>query len=175
METNFIFVCLLPNYMDDVAAIVANKLDMFTISVEELVQQEFGDEINLSAMLKNKEGKLKLEQCETRVAKKVQSFENSIVCLALDSMLNEANLQSILGAGTIVYLQVSPTCFEKRCKESGDYVDEGLNAVAFSEKDKYWVEKSEIVLNCSRYKISKAGAKLTKICTKFLSKQRENE
>jgi len=175
METNFIFVCLLPNYMDDVASLVANKLDMFTVSVEELMQQEYGDEISLSAMLNSKEGKAKLEQCETRVAKKVKNFENSIVCLPIDSMLDEKNVESILGSGTIVYLQISPTCFEKRCKESGDYVDEKLNEVTFSEKDKYWVNRSELVINCSKYKESKAGAKLSKLCTKFLAKQKNNE
>ena len=175
METNFIFVCLLPNYMNEVASIVASKLDMFTASVEELLQQELGDEIALSNLLKSKDGKQKLEQCEKRVSKKVSNFENSIVCLSMDAMLDEHNIDNLLHAGCVVYLQVAPAFFERRCKFSGDFVESNISGITFSEKDKYWVDKSEYVLNCSKLKQSKAAKKLIKICTKHLKNQKEAE
>jgi shikimate kinase len=174
METNFIFVCMLPNYMNEVASLVASKLDMFTVSVEELMQQDLGDETALESLLKDKDGKVKIEQSEKRVAKKITNFENSIVCLSLNSMMDEKNVEMILQAGCVVYLQISPMFFERRCKFSGDFVESDLNAITFSEQDKHWVEQSELVLNCSRYKQAKAAKKLIKICTKYLKNQKES-
>ncbi len=174
METNFIFVCMLPNYMNEVASLVASKLDMFTVSVEELLQQDLGDEVALDSLLKSNDGKSKLEQSEKRVAKKVSNFENSIVCFTMDSFVDEKNMETILSAGCVVYLQISPMFFERRCKLSGDFVDSTLSAITFSEKDKRWVNASELVLNCSKLKESKAAKKLIKICTKYLKNQKES-
>ncbi len=173
METNFIFVCMLPNYMNEVASIVASKMDMFTISVDELLQQDLGDEVNLHSILKSKDGQVLLENAEKRVAKKVSNFENSIVCLDMNAMLDAQNRETILRAGCVVYLQIAPIFFEKRCKFSGDYVDKDLTTVTFAEKDKYWVDKSELVLNCSRFNETKAAKKLIKLCTKHLKNQKE--
>ena len=175
METNFIFVSMLPNYMNEVASLVASKLDMFTVSVEELIQQDLGEEVALDNLLKSPDGKQKLEQSEKRIAKKITNFENSIVCLNLNSMMDEKNVDTILKSGCVVYLQISPMFFERRCKFSGDFISSELNAITFSEKDKHWVNTSELVLNCSRYKQAKAAKKLIKICTKYLKNQKESE
>jgi len=89
--------------------------------------------------------------------------------------VNSKNVDTILKSGCVVYLQISPMFFERRCKFSGDFISSELNAITFSEKDKHWVNTSELVLNCSRYKQAKAAKKLIKICMKYLKNQKESE
>ena len=85
-------------------------------------------------------------------------------------MFSHDNFEKIVSTSYIVYLQISPKFFEKRCKFSGDYIDEELSSIAFTERDKAYVEKSDIVLNCSAYKESKAVKKLLKAINKFFKK-----
>ena len=168
MKTNFIFVGMLPNYVSEVAMLVANKLDMFSVSVDDLLQEELGDAVSLNSLLNSPDGNKKLASIEKRVADKIANFENSIVCLSVDSMLDSANLEKVLSNATAVYLQIAPSFFEKRSSETGDFFNAGISDITFAEKDKKWVDSSQIVLDCCKYKVKKAAKKLTKLCMQFL-------
>ncbi len=175
MKSNFLFVGILPNYVNEVGEIVANNLDMFTVSIDDLFQEELGNAVSLNNLLSSPDGQEKLASVEKKVAAKIADFENSIVCMSLDSMIDESNLKKILKSSNVVYLQVAPQFFEKRSKETGDFFDADISDLTFSEKDKKWVETSKIVLDCCKYKVKKAGKKLSKLCTEFLKELNQTE
>ncbi|MBR4270507.1 MAG: hypothetical protein IKQ31_02400 [Clostridia bacterium] len=175
MKTNFIFVGMLPNYISQVAEIVANKLDMFMINFEDMIQEEIGTATTLNNMLNSTDGQEKLLNIEKKVTKKIVDFENSIVCISINAMVEEDNLKKILQNANAVYLQISPHFFEKRSKETGDFFEAEISDLTFGEKDKKWVDTSKIVLDCCKLKVKKAAKKLTKLCTQYLQENNKEE
>lgn len=170
MKTNIAFICLLENYAKNVAKILSEKLEMFYVDVEEMVQFELGDAEHVRSTLGDEAGAKYIHECETKVVKNVTTFDNTIIVIRPEHMFDGDNFDKIASTSYVVYLQISPKYFEQRCKYSGDYVDESLTDIAFSERDKYFVEKSDIVLNCSAYKEAKAVKKLTKAINKYFKK-----
>lgn len=176
MKTNIALICLLDNYSKNVSKILSEKLEMFYVDVEEMVQFELGDERHILNTLGQLEGKKYIEDCETRVVKNVTSFENTVICINPTTMFSNENFKQIIKTSYVVYLQIAPKYFEQRCKYSGDYIDEELNSIAFTDRDKSYVQKSDIVLNCSALKEQKAVKKLLKSINKFFKKiARENK
>lgn len=170
MKSNIALICLLDNYANSVAKQLADKLEMFYVNVDEMVEFELGDEHHIIDTLGDTAGQKYIEDCENRVVKNVTTFENTVICMNPTEMFSHDNFEKIVSTSYIVYLQISPKFFEKRCKFSGDYIDEELSSIAFTERDKAYVEKSDIVLNCSAYKESKAVKKLLKAINKFFKK-----
>ncbi|MBQ7977145.1 MAG: hypothetical protein IJ301_00895 [Clostridia bacterium] len=170
MKTNIAFICLLENYAKNVSKIMAEKLEMFYVNVDDMVQFELGDAEHVVDTLGKSDGEKYINKCENKVVGNVTSFENTIICMNPTTMFSNDNFEKIVNTSYVVYLQISPKFFEQRCKYSGDYVDQELNNIAFTERDKFYVEKSDIVLNCSAFKEQKAVKKLMKAINKFFKK-----
>ncbi len=170
MKTNIALICLLDNYSKNVSKLLSERLEMFYVDVEEMVQFELGDQQHILKTLGEQEGKKYIEDCEARVVKNVTSFENTIVCINPTTMFSNDNFEQIIKSCYVVYLQISPKYFEQRCKYSGDYVDEELANIAFTDRDKNYVQNSDIVLNCSTFKEQKTVKKLLKSINKFFKK-----
>ena len=86
-------------------------------------------------------------------------------------MFSNKNFENLAHSGYIVYLQISPKYFATRAKFSGDNLNnKELNDICFTDRDKLYVEKSDIVLNCSTFKEPKAVKKLIKAVTKLIKK-----
>ena len=170
MKTNIALICLLDNYSKNVSKLLSERLEMFYVDVEEMVHFELGDEQHILETLGQQEGKKYIDDCEARVVKNVTSFENTIICINPTTMFSNENFKEIIKTSYVIYLQISPKYFEHRCKYSGDYIDEELSNIAFSDRDKSYVEKSDIVLNCSTFKEQKAVKKLLKSINKFFKK-----
>ena len=151
---------------------LSEKLEMFYVNVEEMVQFELGDQEHIKDALGADAGDKYIHDCEHKVVKNVTSFENTIIVIEPKNMFDGDNFDKIANTSYIIYLQISPKYFEQRCKYSGDYVDEALSQIDFTEQDKAFVNKSDIVLNCSTFKEQKAVKKLMKAINKFFKKTR---
>ncbi len=170
MKTNMAIICLLDNYSKNVSKLLSERLEMYYVNVEEMVQFELGDQQHILKTLGEKEGKKYIEKCEERVVKNVTSFENTIICINPTPMFSNKNFERIIETCYVVYLQISPKFFEQRCKFSGDYIDEELANIAFTDRDKHYVQNSDIVINCSTFKEQKTAKKLLKRVIKFFKK-----
>ena len=175
MKTNIALICLLENYSKSVAKQLAERLEMFYVNVDEMVEFELGDENHILETLGDTAGHKYIEECENKVVKNVTTFENTVICMNPAEMFTQDNFDKITSTSYVIYLQISPKYFEQRCKFSGDYIDESLNEISFTERDKDYVDKSDIVLNCSTYKKKKAVKKLLKSINKFFKKKAQEK
>lgn len=170
MKTNIALICLLDNYSKHVAKLLSEKLEMFYVDVDEMVEFELGDEEHVVKTLGDTAGQKYIQKCEDKVVSNVSTFENTIISLDPTTMFSEDNFKIIFNTSYIIYLQIAPKFFEARAKYSGDTIDKELTDICFTDRDKLYVNKSDIVLNCSAYKEEKTVKKLLKVINKFFKK-----
>ena len=170
MKTNIVFICELDNYSKNVAKLLSEKLEMFYVSVDEMVEFELGDEQHILKTLGSTAGQKYIEDCEDRVVKNVAGFENTVICINPATMFTRDNLEKLKETSYTVYLQISPQYFPVRAKFSNDAYDKEFNDISFTDRDKMYVDSSDIVLNCCKYKENKASKKLIKVITKYFKK-----
>lgn len=175
MKSNIALICMLPNYASEVAEMLGEKLEMFFVNIDDMVKFELGDMEHINATLGEEEAKEFVKKCENKVVKNVAGFENTIICLSPKTMFSNQNYETLSKTCYTVYLQISPKFFEKRAKFSADVIDRGLVEMNFTDCDKLYVEKSDMMLNCSTYRENKAVKKLRKVIKKFFKKSRKAE
>ncbi len=170
MKTNIALICLLDSYSKNVAKLLSEKLEMFYVDIDEMVEFELGDAEHIVETLGNSDGQKYIQKCEDKVVSNVSSFENTIISLNPATMFSDENFKIVSSTSFVIYLQIAPKYFEIRAKFSGDTIDKELNDICFTDRDKLYVDKSDIVLNCSTYKAEKAVKKLLKVINKFFKK-----
>jgi len=167
MKTDIAFICLLPNYSKNVSKLLGEKLDMFFVNVEEMLEFDLGDVEHILSVLGSKDGKKYMRETETKVIKNIASFDNTIISINPMTMFSNRNFDRISKTSYIIYLQISPKFFKTRAELSGDDIDEKILNIAFTERDKIYVDSSDIVVNCSTLKEKKAVKKLLSAINKF--------
>lgn len=175
MKTNITLICLLPNYSKNVSKLLGEKLDMFYVDVDEMVEFELGDVEHIMQSLGSKDGRKYIRESETRVVKNVSSFENTVITMNPMRMFSNRNLGRITKGSYVVYLQISPKFLAQRAHHSGDEINEKMLSIAFTERDKIYVTHSDIVMNCSTYKENKAVRKLLSAIPKFFRKMEKEK
>ena len=85
-------------------------------------------------------------------------------------MFANRNFDRISKTSYIVYLQIAPKFFKIRAQETADDISESMLNIAFTERDKMYVDRSDIVVNCSSYKTSKAVKKVVSSINSFFKK-----
>ena len=170
MKTNLTLICLLDNYAKNVSKILCDELEMFYANIDELVEYELGDAQHILSTLGNENGQKYILECEERVIKNASGFENSIISVNPTTMFSNDNFEVLANSSYVIYLQISPKFFEARAKYSGDNVAKDINDICFTDRDKLYVEKSDIVINCSKFKEQKTAKKLIRQITKFFKK-----
>ena len=175
MKTNSALICLLNNYNKEVANILSEKLEMFFVNIDEMVEFELGDADRILETLGDKEGLEYIKKCEDKIVANVANFDNTIISLNPTTMFSNQNFEKISETSYVIYLQIAPKYFEARAKYSADVLDKELNEVNFTDRDKLYVEKSDMVLNCSTLREQKAVQKLTKIIKKFFKKLKKEK
>lgn len=170
MKTNIALICLLDNYNKEVANLLSERLEMFCVNIDEMVEFELGDGEHIMATLGDKEGLDYIKKCEDKIVKNVAGFENTVISLNPSTMFGNQNFETITETSYVIYLQIAPKFFEARAKYSGDMLDKDLNEINFTDRDKLYVEKSDMLLNCSTLREQKAMQKLTKVIKKFFKK-----
>ena len=175
MKTNIALICLLNNYNKEVANILSEKLEMFFVNIDEMVEFELGDADRILETLGDKEGLGYIKKCEDKIVANVANFDNTIISLNPTTMFSNQNFEKISETSYVIYLQIAPKYFEARAKYSADVLDKELNEVNFTDRDKLYVEKSDMVLNCSTLREQKAVQKLTKIIKKFFKKLKKEK
>ena len=175
MKTNIALICMLDNYNREIASLLSEKLEMFYVDIDEMVEFELGDGEHITATLGDKEGLEYIKKCEDKVVKNVANFENTVICVNPSTMFSNQNFEIISNTSYVIYLQISPKYFEARAKYSADIIDKDLTELNFTDRDKLYVEKSDMVLNCSELREAKAMHKLTKVIKKFFKKLRKEQ
>jgi len=175
MKSNIALICMLPNYASEVGELLSEKLEMFFVNVDDMVKFEVGDVEHINSNVSDADVAEFIQQSEDKVVKNVAGFENTIICLSPKTMFNNQNFEVLSDTCYVVYLQISPKFFEKRAKFSADVLDKDFIGANFTDCDKLYVEKSDMMLNCSTYRENKAVKKLCKVVKKFFKKRRKAE
>lgn len=175
MKTNITFICLLPNYSRNVGKMLCDKLDMYFADVEDMLDFELGDMEHILSVLGDKEGKKYLRETEARVIKRIASFENTLVCVDPTKLFSNRNFERLQKTCYMVYLQISPKNLVSQAEESKDIINEKALLTAFSDRDKIYVEKSDILVNCSDLKEKKAVKKVVSAINSFFKKSKKEE
>lgn len=170
MKTNITLICLLPNYSKNISKLLGDKLEMFFGDVEEMLDFELGDTEHILEVLGSKDGKKYMRDVETKVIKNIASFENTIISINPMTLLSSRNLAKFKKTSYVIYIQISPKYFHIRAEGSKDEIDEKLLNLAFTERDKTYVENSDIVVNCSTFKEKKAVKKVLSAINSFFKK-----
>ncbi len=175
MKTNIALICLLDNYNKEVAEILSEKLELFFVNIDEMVEFELGDADHILNTLGSEEGADYIKKCEDKIVGNVANFENTIISLNPTTMFSNENYEKISNTSFVIYLQISPKFFEARAKYSADVIDKDLTEINFTDRDKLYVEKSDMVLNCSTFREHKAVQKTVKVIKKFFKKLKKEK
>ncbi len=175
MKTNITFYCLLEGFSKDIGKMLCDKLDMFFVDVEDMIDFELGDTNHILKVLGDKEGKKYMKETEAKVVKRVASFENTLVCVKPTTLFSNRNYDRLKKTSYLVYLQISPKYLSKIAEESKDIVDEKMLTIAFTEKDKMYVDSADMVVNCSALKEKRAVKKVMSTINKFFKKSKKEE
>lgn len=171
MKSNIALICLFNNYARNVSKYLGDKLDMFYVDVEDMLDFELGDISHIKEVLGDKEGENYIKKCQTKVVDNVCDFENTIVTITPNMLFEKKNFNKISKQCFIVYLQISPKYFESKAKSSRDTIPNDILGIAFAEKDKQYVQNSDIVLDCSKLKEAKAAKKIVSEIVKHFKNQ----
>lgn len=171
MKSNIALICLFNNYSRNVSKALCDKLDMFYVDVEDMLDFELGDIEHIKQTLGDKEGANYIKKCENHVIDNVCDFENTIVTIDPIVLFENKNFAKISEKCFIVYLQISPKFFACRAKSSRDNIPDDLLGIAFAERDKQYVDNADIVLDCSKLKETKAAKKIVGEIVKHFKNQ----
>lgn len=160
MKTNIALVCLFNNYSRNVSKLLGDKLDMFYVDVEDMLDFELGDVEHVKDVLGEKEGQSYINKSRERVLENICGFENTIITMDPSLLFEKKTLKQVSNSCYIVYLQISPKYFALRAKNSRDNVPNDILGIVFSERDKQYVDGADVVVDCSKYKEAKATKKV---------------
>ncbi len=149
---------------------LSDKLDMFFVDMEEMFEYELVDSKHILETLGDKEGKKYIKNAEAKVIKNVSQFENTFININPVTLFSGRNYSSINKTSYLIYAQISPKYFETRSKHSGDVLPKDITDIAFGDRDKKYVEKSDMVINCSTMKEKKAVKKILAELNRFFKK-----
>ena len=167
LKNNITIFCVLDNYGTTVAKMLSDKLGMYYADILDMFEYELIDTKHIINSLGEEQGQKYIQDTEHRVIKNVSNFDNTLINIRPDKLFEEDNLASISKHSYIIYAQISPKFFDKRSKRRGGILSDAYKGNAFAQKDKCFVHKSDIVVNCSTLKESKAAKKIMAEITKF--------
>ena len=167
LKNNITIICVLENYGTTVAKILSDKLGMYYADMQDMFEYELIDTRHITDTLGEEQGKQYIRDTEHRVINNVSNFDNTLINIRPAKLFDDDNYHNISKLSYIIYAQISPKFFDKRSRKSGDVILDNLKGSAFTEKDKCYVHNSDIVVNCSTLKESKAAKKILSEITKF--------
>ena len=153
-------ICLFNNYSRNVSKILGDKLDMFYVDVEDMLDFELGDIEHIRDVLGDKAGEAYIKKSRNKVLDTVCSFENTVITIDPLLLFEKNNYKKVSANCHLVYLQISPKFFASRAKSSRDTIPDDVLGIAFAERDKQYVAQSDIVIDCSKLKETKAVKKI---------------
>jgi len=168
MKTNIALICVLNNYSKNVSKMLSDKLDMFYADMEDMIEYELIDSKHILETLGDKEGKKFIKKIETDVIKNVSSFENTFININPVLLFSGRNFSQLQKTCFVIYAQISPKYFDARTKHNGDVIPADITDITFGERDKKYVEKADVVVNCSTLRESKAVKKIMSELNSFL-------
>ena len=170
MQTNITLFCFLNQYSKNVAKILADKLDMFYVDFQELLEFDLVDAGHIIKTLGKRDGAKYINGIEQKTVTKVNEFENTVITISPQKLFSDKTPEAFRKSSFFVYLQMSQSAMNVQCEKSGDKVDSSLLGIGFSDRDKLYVAESAVVVNCSKLKEKKAAKKIIKELKAYFKK-----
>lgn len=144
MKSNILLVGLDYNFVKSVARELANKLDMFFLDVNDLIEYNLIDAKNV----KVKCGVEYFEKVEKKIALSVGEYENTVINFPYSLFLN-ANFSNILSQrALIIFIKMDKeTLVKENFKNNQNTLS--LEILTCDELNKLLIEKSDIVVENS--------------------------
>jgi shikimate kinase len=144
LKTNITLLLPLNHYKKKLASMVAKKLGMFFVDLEELLQFEL---LDLKKAL-SVNGKNYIEVQENKLVQRVCSYSNAFITLNTTVFLREKNLKQLKEHTLIVYFELTKPNYLKLLKKekTGDAFE--LDKTLFEERNNLLKHHADLIVTC---------------------------
>lgn len=151
MKSNITLIALCNSFKKEIANNLANKLGMFYIDINELLNYQLQ---NIAEVI-SKAGIEYYNEEETKTVKMISSYENSLITLDLDTFFNNKNYKFLKQTSLFIYLKIDYDNYKKIIDNelpAKTKIEKSLNKKVFYERDKIIQQKSEIIVELNNKK-----------------------
>ncbi|MDD4210851.1 MAG: shikimate kinase [Clostridia bacterium] len=143
MKTNITLLLPLNDYKKQVGKLIANKLNMIYVDVEEFLKFELFDIDKALAL----GGYAYLQQEEDKLIKRLSTYNNSFITIDFSMFNREKNLAYLKENSLIVYLKFFEKDYIKLLKKEKTGAQFELDKKLFEKRDELMTEYSDLVVS----------------------------
>lgn len=160
-KSNIIVVCLVKDVKAQFAALLAEKLEMCFINIDDMFA---GEEGGIKEVIDNFGSKY-YETIEKQTLGAIKNFENTVAVSNAPTLFSEANLKKIKNNSLILYYQINSKVFKKIKNEITTPTNRSrliMDEIVFAERDKLFCQNADVVVDGSSLKPKKVLNKAIK-------------
>jgi len=138
-----------------VASILAKKLNLEVIEMDDLIIKKFGKSIN---QIFNQDGEERFREMEIEVSKSLISKDECIISSGGGIVMNKINIDFLRKNGKIVFLKTSFSEIEKRLKDINDrplFRDKKIVRKLFTFRKRLYEEYADLIINTDKKSVEK--------------------
>jgi len=143
LKTNITLLLPLNDYKKQVGKLIANKLNMIYVDVEEFLKFELFDIDKALAL----GGYAYLQQEEDKLIKRLSTYNNSFITIDFSMFNREKNLAYLKENSLIVYLKFFEKDYIKLLKKEKTGAQFELDKKLFEKRDELMTEYSDLVVS----------------------------
>lgn len=163
VKQNVLFVGLSDQYARSVAECIADKLGLYFLDLDQLIDYSIIDKYNVKKVC----GIKYLEDEEKRVITSVNDYERTVISVKYGTFVKYNNIFS--EKTLVVYLKLNHKTLNKLNEKES--INVGINDIIFEERNKYLKKNCDIVFNCD---ILNLESDLDKLLNEIKGKLSEN-
>ncbi len=134
MKTNLCIVSLSSLLTKTIAKCLSERLGMFYVDVNEMLQFELVDIVDAQQRTSVEY----IEKVKTKQVKNLASFENTLISIDVSTFLQKDNAKNIDKGAYIIFLNVPQTSLKKLLKKEGkDQSDEYVQMLVYNERTQF--------------------------------------
>ena len=144
LKTNIAIISLVDKFSSKIAQELSSSLGMYYASLDDIISYEI---LNMDE-IKEKCGEEYLDNLKMKVIKDVLEYENTVISLPISICSKYDFKKSAFDKTLTIYLKISQEEFDKIRKKN---YDGKVKSIAFSSRDKYLAETSDIIIPVSNF------------------------
>ena len=166
MKTNITILSLIPDFSKEVGKALADKLDMYYVDVQEMMEFNLVDDQEVIKLC----GVEYLNKLQSKAIEDVSGYDNAVITVDFKFVANEKNIKNLKVRSSIIYLATNKKVFEKiftKYKKEENKKDDALELVVFEEHDSIAKEISDIVIDVNKANDKGLVKKIIKTIEKY--------
>lgn len=166
MKTNITIVSLLADYSKDVCKALADRLDMYYVDVQGMMEFNLVNDKEVIEIC----GVEYLNKLQAKAIADVSEYDNAVIALDFKFLSNEKNVKNLKVRSSIIYLAMGEKVFTKtfeKYKTEETENDDVVVLSAIEEQDKIARELSDIVIDVDKANDKGLVKKIIKTIEKY--------